>query len=46
MKRHGKSKWISEWQNLKIGYDWFEETKRPPNVTVSGKQYAYSADPR
>ncbi len=46
MKRHRKSKWISEWQNLKIGHDWFEKTKRPPNVTVSGMQYAYSEDPR
>jgi murein L,D-transpeptidase YafK len=43
MKRHRKSKWISEWQNLKIGYDWFEKTKRPPNVTVSGKIYTFSA---
>jgi murein L,D-transpeptidase YafK len=45
MKRYRKSKWISEWQNLKIGYDWFEKTKRPPNVTVSGNQYAFSANP-
>ena len=43
MKRHGKSKWISEWKNLKIGYDWFEKTKRAPNVTVSGKIYTFSA---
>ena len=43
MKRHGKSKWISEWKNLKIGYDWFEKTKRPPNVTVSGEIYTFSA---
>ena len=26
--------------------DWFEKTNRPPNVTVSGMQYAYSEDPR
>ena len=43
MKRHGKSKWISEWKNFKIGYDWFEKTKRPPNVTVSGEIYTFSA---
>ena len=43
MKRHEKSKWISEWKNLKIGYDWFEKTKRPPNVTVSGEIYTFSA---
>jgi murein L,D-transpeptidase YafK len=41
MKRHAKSKWLGEWKNLKKGYDRFEETKRPPNVTVSGKQYLF-----
>ena len=43
LKRHGKSKWIVEWMNLKTGYVWFEKTKRPPNVTVSGKIYTFSA---
>ena len=43
MKRYGKSKWISEWGNLKEGYDWFEKTKRPPNVTVRGKRFIYKA---
>ena len=42
MKRHGNSKWIGEWKNLKTGYDWFEKTKRPPNVKVSGTQYKFS----
>ena len=42
MKRHGVSKWINEWKNLKGGYDWFEKAKRPPNVTVSGKQHLFS----
>lgn len=42
MKRHASSKWISDWRNLKIGYDWFEKSKRPPNVTVSGKEYSFS----
>ncbi len=46
MKRHRKSKWKSEWKNLKTGYDWFEKTKRPPNVTVSGEKYIFSADTR
>jgi murein L,D-transpeptidase YafK len=46
MKRHRKSKWISEWKNLKTGYDWFEKTKRPPNVTVIGGKYIFSADTR
>ena len=43
MKRHGKSKWMSEWKNLKTGYDWFEKSKRAPNVMVSGKIYTFSA---
>ena len=43
LKRHGKSKWLAEWRNLKTGYDWFEKTKRPPNVTVSSKRYTFSA---
>jgi len=42
MKRHARSKWIGEWRNLKTGYDWFEKTKRPPNVTVGGTQYKFS----
>jgi len=42
MKRHGASKWVGEWKNLKKGYDWFEKVKRPPNVTVGGKLYSFS----
>ena len=42
MKRHGVSKWINEWENVKGGYDWFEKVKRPPNVTLNGKQYLFS----
>ena len=42
MKKHQKSKWIKEWKNLKAGYDWFEKTKRPPNVEVKGKRYTFS----
>ena len=41
MKKHRKSKWIKEWLNLKVGYDWFEKTKRPPNVEVRGKRYTF-----
>ena len=41
MKKHQRSKWIKEWQNLKAGYDWFEKTKRPPNVEVRGKRYTF-----
>jgi len=31
------------WKNLKDGWDWFEETGRPPNVTVSAKTYQFSS---
>ena len=41
MKRHAQSKWIEEWQNIKQGYDWFEKSKRPPNVTVSTRRYLF-----
>jgi murein L,D-transpeptidase YafK len=41
MKRHAQSKWIEEWYNLKQGYDWFEKSKRPPNVTVSVRRYLF-----
>ena len=41
MKRHGKSKWISEWRNLKQGYDWFEKTNHPPDVNVNGKRLVF-----
>ena len=41
MKRHAQSKWIEEWYNLKQGYDWFEKSKRPPNVTVSTRRYLF-----
>ena len=30
------------WKNLKTGWDWFEETSRPPNVTVSQKRYIFN----
>ena len=31
------------WTNLKTGWDWFEREKRPPNVTVVNKTYAFEA---
>jgi len=42
VKRHAKSKWLAEWQNLKRGYDWLEKTNRPPNVNVDGKRYSFN----
>lgn len=31
------------WKNLKEGWDWFEENRLPPNVTVTNKRYLFSA---
>jgi len=33
------------WKMLKIGYDHFETTKRPPNVEVCGKKYQFNVAP-
>lgn len=32
---------ITFWENLKTGWDWFEEKRRPPNVNVSQKRYIF-----
>ena len=44
MKRHHGSKWYAFWQNLKEGYDFFEETKRPPNVVVRNNRYSFEME--
>ena len=31
------------WANLKTGWDWFEQNKAPPNVSVSDKKYHFSS---
>lgn len=41
---HRKSKWMGFWQNLKAGYDYFEQHKCPPNVVVKNGQYAFEDD--
>ena len=33
------------WQNLKQGWDWFEDNSVPPNVTVKNKTYVFGALP-
>ena len=42
MTAHAKHQWIDFWQNMKTGYDWFEEKKTPPNVQVSGGKYIFN----
>ncbi|MEW6520815.1 MAG: murein L,D-transpeptidase family protein [Thermodesulfobacteriota bacterium] len=44
MKKHKRSKWFSFWQNLKEGYDYFEQTKMPPQINVKGKRYVCEPD--
>jgi murein L,D-transpeptidase YafK len=41
MTKQRKSKWISFWENLKVGHDSFELTKQPPNVVVRNKKYVF-----
>lgn len=36
-----KAEWIDFWKNLKEGYDYFEMTGSPPNVTVEDKMYVF-----
>ena len=35
------SEWFPFWQNLKRGYDLFEQTRIPPEVGVEGKRYTF-----
>ncbi len=38
---HAGNKWYTFWQNLKEGYDLFEESKILPRVKVRGKEYRF-----
>jgi murein L,D-transpeptidase YafK len=39
MASYGKSEWLPFWQNLKEGYDAFEQTRVPPQIGVCDKRY-------
>jgi murein L,D-transpeptidase YafK len=41
MAAHQDSKWISFWENLKEGYDYFEGHHSPPLVMVQDKRYRF-----
>ena len=41
MEKHRASEWISFWQNLKEGYDYFENRKLPPNTDVRNGKYVF-----
>ncbi len=40
-RRHADSSWMEFWQNLKEGYDFFEQKGRPPNVEVQNGHYVF-----
>lgn len=42
MARHRNSKHLDFWKMLKVGYDNFEVTKRPPDVNVCDKKYVFN----
>lgn len=43
MRRHRGSKWYGFWRNLKEGYEYFEQAKRPPAVKVCERRYLVNA---
>jgi len=41
MRKAASSPHFPFWENLKIGYDFFEESQIPPNVEVGEKRYVF-----
>lgn len=41
MQQNSRNSWQPFWQELKIGYQIFENSKLPPNVTVKDKTYQF-----
>jgi murein L,D-transpeptidase YafK len=39
MAAHANREWHGYWQNLKQGYDAFEDTRIPPKIRVCGRKY-------
>lgn len=39
LNRHQHHRWAHFWQTLKPAYDYFEQTKRPPHISVQYGQY-------
>ncbi|KJS14641.1 MAG: Pollen allergen Poa pIX/Phl pVI, C-terminal [Hoeflea sp. BRH_c9] len=46
MARHRDSEHFEFWKMLKVGYDHFELTKRPPKVEVCDRQYVFNQIPQ
>jgi len=45
MARHRDNEHFAFWEMLKVGYDHFEITKRPPKVDVCDRQYVFDQIP-
>jgi murein L,D-transpeptidase YafK len=43
MDMEKNSKWHAHWENLKDGYDYFEEKQRTPRVTAKSGRYHFEA---
>lgn len=44
MASYSDHEYYSFWENLKEGYDAFEQTRFPPKVTVCGKRYIFNTE--
>ncbi|HEX2148306.1 MAG TPA: murein L,D-transpeptidase family protein [Pseudorhizobium sp.] len=44
MARHRDSEHADFWKMLKVGYDHFEVTKRPPEVAICDKKYVFNQE--
>ena len=45
MAQREHERWLPFWQNLKRGYDLFEQTRVPPRVSACRASYAFAAAP-
>ncbi len=43
LQQTADSEWHPFWQNLKQGYDWFENHRIPPDATVEDGRYRFAA---
>ncbi len=41
LEQYRNNEWYPFWQNLKVGYDYFNHNKRPPNVEVADGDYVF-----
>jgi len=44
--RYDLPEWRDFWRNLKVGYDLFERTRRPPRISVCDNSYEFAAASR